>query len=134
AVFVDQLAQQRPVELLRVHIGDALGAAPLPMLDLVGKELATAADAAFEETKAQLGEAPRDAAEEQPLGHGVAGRREMADMVEGEVARIVAQAKAAPAGMEGRRNAELQALPPVRVVIVIAVQAELVVEHRMARE
>ncbi len=104
------------------------------MLDQIGEQLAAPADAAFEEAEPQLGEAPGHAAEEQPLGDGVAGRREMADMVEGEVAWVVAQTKAAPAGVEGRRNAESQAFPPDRVVIVIAVEAELVVEHRMARD
>ena len=54
------------------------------------------------------------------------GRGEMADMVEGEVGRAVALAVAAAAGMEGRRDAELAAFLPQRVVIVLAVEAELV--------
>ena len=56
----------------------------------------------------------------------------MADMVEGEVARPVAQAEAAAAGMEGRRDPEFQAFAPDRVVIVVAVEAELVVMRREA--
>ena len=62
----------------------------------------------------QIGEAPRHAAEEQRLGDGVAGVGKMADMVEGEIARRIAQAEAAAAGVEGRRDAELAAFLPER--------------------
>ena len=103
------------------------------MLDQIGEKLAAPADAAFEEAEAQIREAPRDAAEEQPLRHRVPGRREMADMVEGEIARVVAQSEAAAAGVEGRRDAEFAAFLPDRIVIVVAVEAELVVQHRVAR-
>src|ERR1700747_1336697 len=96
------------------------------MFDQIGKQLARPAGAAFEEPKAQIGEAPRDAAEENGLGHRMAGGGEMADMVESEVAWPIAQAQAAAAGMEGRRDLELQALAPDRVVIVVAVEAELI--------
>src|SRR6185437_15051258 len=84
------------------------------------------ADAAFEKGKTQIGEAPRHAAEEQGLGDIVPGRREMADMVEGEIGRAVALAVAAPAGMEGRGDPQFAAFLPDRVVIVLAVEAELV--------
>src|SRR5438309_7919265 len=98
------------------------------MLEQIGEQLAAPADAAFQKAEAQIGEAPRHAAEEQPLGDGVPGRREMADMVEGEVARVVAQSEAAAAGMEGRRHLQLAAFLPDLVVVVIAVEPELVVE------
>src|SRR5438046_10102917 len=103
------------------------------MLDQIGKKLAAPADAALQKAKAQIGEAPGDAAEEEALGDGVAGRGEMADMVEGEVRRVVAQPETAAAGMEGRGDPELAAFAPDLVVIVIAVEAELVVQHRVAR-
>ena len=48
--------------------------------------------------------------------------------------RGVAQAKAAAAGVEGRRDAELAALLPDRVVVVVAVEAELVVSTAQARD
>ena len=88
------------------------------MFDQVGEELAAPADPAFEEAEPQIRETPGDAAEEEALGDRVAGGGEVADMVEREVARVVAQAKAAPAGVEGRRNAELAAFLPDRVVVV----------------
>jgi hypothetical protein len=93
-VFLDQLRQQRAVELFRVHVFEPFLAAPLPVLDQVGEQLAGPAGTAFEETKAQIGEAPRDAAEENGLGHRVPGGSEVADMVEREIARGVAQAAA----------------------------------------
>src|SRR5438552_2071002 len=102
------------------------------MLDQIGEELAAPADAAFQKAKAQIGEAPGDAAEEEALGDGVAGGGEMADMVEGKVRRVVAQAKTAPAGVKGRRDAELAAFPPDLVVVVVAVEAELVPEDGVA--
>ena len=97
------------------------------MLDQVGEELAAPADAAFEEGEVEIGEAPRHAAQEKPLGDGMAGGGEMADMVEGEVAGRVAQAEAAAAGMEGGRHAEFAAFLPDGVVVVIAVDAEVFV-------
>ena len=96
------------------------------MLDQVAEQLAAPADAALEEREAQVGEAPGHAAEEQRLGDVVAGRGEVTDMVEGEVRRAVALAIGAAAGMEGRRDAELAAFLPQRVVIVFAVEAELI--------
>src|SRR5207302_9374198 len=104
------------------------------MLHQVGEQLAAPADPALEEAEAQIGEAPGHAAEEEPLGDRMAGGGEMADMIEGEVARVVAQAEAAAAGVEGRGDAELAAFLPDHVVVVIAVEAELVVEHGVERD
>src|SRR5205823_6275744 len=81
AVFVDQLCKQRAVELLRIHVFETGLAAPLPMLDQIGEELAAPADAALEETEIDIGKAPGDAAEEQALGHGMPGGRKVADVV-----------------------------------------------------
>src|SRR5262249_28673185 len=99
------------------------------MLDQVGEELAAPAHAAFEEGEVEVGETPRHAAQEQPLGEGVPGRREMADMVVGEVAGRIAQAKAAATGVEGRGNAKLAALLPDGVVVMVAVEADPFVGH-----
>src|SRR5215469_9186960 len=51
----------------------------------------------------------------------------MANVIEGEIARGVAQPQATAAGVESRRHLELPAFLPDRVVVVIAVQTELVV-------
>jgi hypothetical protein len=134
AVLVDQALEHLPVELLGIHVGDALGAAPLPVLDQVGEELAAPAHAALEEGEVEVGEAPRHAAQEQALGDRMPGRREVADMVEGEVAGRIAQAKAAAAGMEGGRDAQLAALLPDQVVVVLAVDAEILVGHGEAAD
>ena len=53
----------------------------------------------------------------------------MADMVVDEVRRRIAQPLAAGARMEGRRDAELDAFRPDRVVIVLAVDRQHVVMH-----
>ena len=82
------------------------------MLDEIAEELATPADAPLEEREAQVREPPGHAAEEQRLGHVVAGVGEVADVVEREVGRAIALAVGAAAGMEGRRDAELAALLP----------------------
>src|SRR3989442_5080294 len=126
AVLVDQLAQQPAIEPGRVHVRHALGAAPLPVLDQVAEQLAAPADAALEEREAQIGEAPGHAAEEQRLSDVVTGRGEVADVVESEVGRAVALAIGAAASMEGRRDTKLAALLPERVVVVVAVEAELI--------
>ena len=123
AVFVDQLRQQRAIELFRVHVFEAGLPAPLPVLDQIGKELAAPADAALQEPEVHVGEAPRHPAKEQRLGHRVTGRGKVADMVKGEVARGVAQAEAAAAGVKSRRHLQLAAFLPDRVVVVVAVEA-----------
>src|SRR4029077_5981201 len=92
----------------------------------VTEQLAAPADAALEEREAQIGEAPGHAAEEERLGDVVAGRGEVTDVVEGEVRRAVALAVGAAASMEGRPDAELAALLPQRVVVVVAVEAGLI--------
>ena len=132
AVLLDEVHQQLAVELVGVHALQRRGAAPLPMLDQIAEQLRAPADAAFEEGEVQFREAPRHAAEEDALGGRVAGVGEMADMVVDEVGRRVAQPLAAGARMEGRRDAELDAFRPDRVVIVEAVDAEHVVPHREA--
>src|SRR5262249_62237042 len=99
------------------------------MLDQVGEELAAPAHAAFEEGEVEVGEARRTAAQERPFGEGMPGRREMTDMVVGEVAGRIAQAKAAAAGVECGRNAELAALLPDWVVVMVAVEADPFVGH-----
>ena len=53
----------------------------------------------------------------------------MADMVVDEIRRRIAQPLAAGARMEGRRDAELDAFRPDRVVIVLAVDRQHVVMH-----
>src|SRR5262249_44157994 len=126
AVLADQLAQQRAIELGRIHVRHALGAAPLPVLDQIAEQLAAPADATLEEGEAQVREAPGQPAEKQRLGDVVASVGEVADVVEREVRRAVALAVRAASGMEGRRDAELAALLPERVVVVLAVDAELI--------
>src|SRR5215472_1937466 len=132
AVFVDELGEQGAVELARMHVCEALLAAPLPVLDQIGKELGGPADPAFEKGEIDIRETPRDPAQEQRLGDRMAGGGEMADMVEGEIARRVAQAKAAAAGVKGWRHLELAAFLPDRVVIVVAVEPDLVIMHGKA--
>src|SRR5439155_16084258 len=108
--------------------------APLPVLDQIAEQLAAPADAAFEEREAQVRKASRHAAEEQGLRHAVAGRGEMTDVVEREVGRAVAFAVGAAAGMERRRDPEVATLLPHGVVVVVAVEAELVEALRIAGE
>src|SRR5262249_11841514 len=98
AVFVDQLRQQRTVEVFRVHVFEPGLAAPLPMLDQIGEQLTRPAGATFEEAKAQIGETPRHAAEKQGLGYRMPGGGEVTDVVEGEVTGRIAQTHAAASG------------------------------------
>src|SRR5262249_33153225 len=112
AVLVDEALEERAVELFRVHIGNTLPAAPLPMLDQIGEDLAPQAAPTFEEGEADTGEAPRRPAEKQRLGDGVPGGGEVADVVEGEVAGRIAQTEPAADGVESRRDTEFAAFLP----------------------
>ena len=63
----------------------------------------------------------------------MAGIGEMADVVIGEVGRRIAQRLVAAGAVEGRRDANLAALRPDRIVIVEAVDAEDLVPDSKAR-
>src|SRR5262245_24057509 len=114
------------LSLVGSNVLEPLRPPPLPVLDEIAEELAAPADTAFEEGETQVWEPSGHAAEEQGLGHVVAGRGEVTDVVEREVGRAVALAIGPAAGVEGRRDAELAAFPPQRVVVVFDVEAELI--------
>src|SRR5438067_10873838 len=99
------------------------------MLHQIAEQLRAPADTAFEEGEAQFREAPGNAAEEDALGGGMAGIGEMADMVIGEVGRRIPQRLIAAGRMESRRDLDVAALLPDRVVVVDAVDAEHLVPH-----
>jgi len=80
AVLARELEQPGAVELVGVGALDRLPVALLPVPDEVGVQHARPAGAALEEREVQLGEASGDAAQEHGLGHGVAGRGEVADV------------------------------------------------------
>src|SRR5437879_648613 len=84
-VLARELEQPRAVELGGMRGLDRLTVALLPVADEVRVEHARPAHAALEEREVQVGEPPRDAAEEEPLADGVAGGGEVADVVEAEV-------------------------------------------------
>jgi len=67
-VFVDQLAQQRAVELARIHVLQALGAAPLPCSIRSQNSWQPQPTPPSRKAKRRSGKAPGDAAEEQRLG------------------------------------------------------------------
>jgi len=81
-------------------------------------------DAAFQEGPAQLGEAAGDAAEENALARGVARVGEMADVVVNEVGRRIAQRLRRAGAVERRRDFDVAAGFPHRIVVVIAIDAE----------
>src|SRR5262249_21007633 len=125
---------QAAVELHRVVVGDAGLVASLPMLGEVGEELTTPARATFEEGEIELGEAPRHTAEEERLGDSLPGIGKMTDVVERIVARRRAQGEAAAGGMKSRRDAKFAAFLPHGVVVIIAIETELVETHGELRE
>src|SRR2546429_3960352 len=104
------LQQPRAVEPGGMGGFDRLAVALFPVADEVRVEHARPAHPALEEREVQVGEAPRDAAEEQALADGVAGGGEVADVVEAEIRRRVPQKYRAGAVVEGRREPQLAAL------------------------
>src|SRR6266851_4335116 len=88
------------------------------VLDQIAKQLIGPIDAAFKEGKAQLREAPGDAAEENRLGGRMPSRGEMADVAVGEFGRRQAQAPVEAGAVEGWRDAQFHAFGPDRVVVV----------------
>src|SRR5947209_19010498 len=64
-----------------------------------------------------------DPTEEKRLAHGVAGRREVADVVEAKVRRRVPEQDRARPVVEARGDAQLATLLPHRIVVVVAVEA-----------
>src|ERR1700678_91404 len=84
------------------------------------------ADAAFFKGKFQRGEAARDAAEKERFADTVGSGGEVADLVVHEIGNGDAHAPVEAEGMEGRRQLELDAFGPDGIVIVFAIEAEIV--------
>ena len=103
------------------------------MLDQIGVELAGPAHPALEEGELQVREAASHPTKEECLAHCLASRGKVANVVVDEVRRRVAQSKPSSAGVEGRRYAELDALGPHGIVVVLAVDAEHVEPDGSAR-
>ena len=127
AVLLGEAHQHPAIERPWIHLLERLAVAPLPVLDEVAEELRRPADSAFEECEPQLREAARDTAEEDRLGHRVAGSGEVTDVVVDEVRRRVPQPLITARAVEGGRDAELLALFPDGFVVVLAVDREHVV-------
>ena len=106
---------------------ERLAVALVPVSDQIGVEHGRPAHATLEEGEVESGKAPRHAAQEERLADRVAGGGEVTDMVVGEVGRRQAQALASEAGVEGGRDAQLDALGPELVVVVRAVEPERIV-------
>ena len=117
-VLLGEREQLGPVEARRVGVLERVALALLPVPDEIGEERARPADAALEEGEVDLGESARDAAEEDGLGHGLARGGEVADVVVAEVRRRVAEQDRARPVVEARRDTQLAALRPDRIVVV----------------
>src|SRR6266403_4847155 len=102
AKFRSELEQPRAVEAGGMRGLDRLAVALFPVADEIRVEHARPAHPALEEREVQVGEAPRDAAEEEPLADGMAGGGEVADVVEAEVRGRVPQQYRAGAVVERR--------------------------------
>src|SRR5947207_2273246 len=127
AVLLRQREQVALIESRRVRVLEALPVALLPVADPIGVERASPAHAALQEREVQLGVSACDAAEEDGLGHGLAGGGEVADVVVAEVRRRVAQQDRARAVVEARRDAQLPQLLPDGLVVMLAVDGDRVV-------
>src|SRR5467141_428186 len=101
------------------------------MADQVRVELTCPADATLEKRELERRETPRNAAHEYRFAHRLARRREMADVVVREIRCGLAKAEPARGAVKGRRDFQLDALRPHRVVIVFAVDREHVIPCRL---
>ena len=103
---------------------DRLAIAFLEVADQLGIERARPRHPAFEEGELDLGKTLRHAAEEQRFANRLGARGEIADVVVDVVADRAARAPSVADRMKRRRDAQLAALRPHRVVVVFAVDAE----------
>src|SRR4029450_647383 len=118
AVLLRQREELGPVQPRRVGVLERILLSLFPVADQIGEEGARPAHPALEEREVDLGEAARDAAEEDGLGHRLAGRGEVTDVVVAEVRRRVPEQDRARAVVEARRDAKLAALRPDRIIVV----------------
>ena len=126
AVPVDQLDEQVDVEAGRVQVrAQRVDVALLPVPDEIGEEDAGPPDTGLEERDVEVGEPARDATEEQRLAQCLVRVREAADVVV-DVVRHRARRPVQQARVGDRRDAELDAAGPERVVVVVAVEPERV--------
>src|SRR5579863_1050285 len=133
AVLLEQLAQQLAIEIGRINLRERPGVALFPVADQVAVELTGPANAAFEKGAAQRRKAPRHAANHQRLANCLGRRREMTDMVVGKIRRRHPETRAAAGAVKGRREAQLDALRPHRIVVIFAVEPESVVRNAGAQ-
>src|SRR5262245_23337081 len=84
-ILVDQLDQQRSIEVGRIHFLQRGTIAFLPVPDQIGVESARPSYAAFEKSHLERGKAPRHSAQEHRLTYRLARRGEVTDMVIDEV-------------------------------------------------
>src|SRR5579875_2129753 len=124
AVAAGEVLEQFAVEIGRIVVLYRLAVALLPMADHVGVETGRPSDSAFEKGASELRKTPGDAAKKHRLTQRLAGRGEMADMVEHVIRDRAAAAPAHAGRMETWRDAELDALGPYRIVVVLAVERE----------
>src|SRR4051812_46640744 len=94
------------------------------MLPDVVVELHRPRDAALEKSETELREPSRHPAEKERLAEGLAGHREVADMVVHVARGRAPRAPAHTVRMTGRRDLELHAFFPERVVIIQAVHGK----------
>ncbi len=94
------------------------------MSDEIAVERARPSDSAFEEPHLELRKAARHAAHEHRLANCLARGGEMPDVVVDEIGRRLAQPDAARTRMKRRRDSQLDAFRPYRIVVVLAVEPE----------
>src|SRR4051812_24069966 len=102
----------------------------LPVLDHVEVHLACPAHPAFHEAEIQARMTPDDSAQEHAAREGMVRLGEVPDMVVGEVADRGTILPAGAAGVLRHRDAELFAALPERLVVMRAVESDVVAVPR----
>jgi hypothetical protein len=134
AVAVEHLADQRPVDGVGIEASERLGPALLPVLHDVGQQDARPSDPALEEGDAQGREPAGDPSHVERLAELVHLVAEGAHVVGRVVAdrQVLVGCDLAEAAVRDQGIAQCHHLGPDRVVVVLAVEAEVVEPVRLA--
>src|SRR5688572_3952963 len=126
AVLVDQRAEKIAVEPRRIENLDGVAVALLPVVKHAAVQALRPRHPGLEESEPQRREPVGDAAEEQGFRDRLAALREATDLVVLVARDRGVRSPADRTGVKRRRDAELDALRPHRVVVVGTVDAEAI--------
>ena len=124
AVLLDVLHQLVDIQTIRIEVKNRLGVALAPVTEKLRIQAAGPGHAALKEAEAQGRKTARHPAEEKRFGQRLMRSGERPDVVVHIVRHRARNSRVQVRAVRQRRHAQLHALRPERIIVVLAVEAE----------